>query len=945
MFQPKRLSKLFFSLFVVLAVVGMGVTAEVSFNPADSLPLTPDVTINKLDNGLTYYIKHNKKPENRAQIWLAVNAGAILEDDDQKGLAHFVEHMAFNGTKNFEKQELINYLESIGMKFGPEINAYTGFDQTVYMLQIPTDSTEIILTAFQILEDWAHQISFEDEEIDKERGVIVEEWRLGQGAGKRMQDKQLPIIFKGSKYAKRLPIGDMDIVKNAPYKALKRFYRDWYRPDLMAVIAVGDFDSEWIESLIQKHFNNLKMPGEVRPRVAAPVPDHDETLFAIATDPEAVRTQVAVYYKSDVDPEVTVQDYRRMLIRRLYNRMLNFRLAELTQKADPPYIYGYSGKGRFVRSKDVYILGAGVREDGIERGLETLLIEADRVKQHGFTQSEMDRNKEEMLRYMEKAVKEKDKTESDAYAEEFIRHYMDAEPMPGIDNEYALMKQFLPEITLQEVNELAEQWITDNNRVITINAPEKEDLEIPSENKLLSIFDKVNQMNITAYEDDVSDEPLVEVPPKPGKVVSEKTLDTLGVTEWKLSNGIRVVLKPTDFKNDEILFQAYSTGGHSLSSNKDYMSASTCDYLVQQSGVGNFDQIALAKKLSSKVVQVNPYIGNLTEGFSGSASPQDLETLFELVYLYATAPRSDSTAFQSYLTRLKAYIQNRNVSPDAAYSDTIQVTLANHHFRSRPLSIPLLNEIDQQTCFEFYKNRFEDMDDFTFIFVGNFEPESIKPLVETYLACLPKTDREEVWQDPGVYVPKGVIHKAVYRGSEPKSKVRMVFSGDYDWNRENNYALASMVSVLRIKLREVLREDLSGTYGVSIYSSTTLYPHEEYEIHISFGCAPERVDEMEQTVYQQIDSLKTFGPDETYITKVRETQLRSYEVSMKENGYWLDHLQDAYFIGYEPDLILKYPELIKTLNKDMVQEAVQKYFNMDNFIDIVLFPEKSDAGD
>lgn len=915
-------------------------TAPTVFEPNTLLPVASDVQIGHLKNGLTYYIKTNTKPEKRAQLWLAVNAGSILEDEDQRGLAHFVEHMAFNGTQNFEKQELINYLESIGMKFGPEINAYTGFDQTVYMLQVPTDSAEAVQKAMQILEDWAHQLSFEDEEIDKERGVIIEEWRLGRGANSRMQDKQLPILFKNSKYAERLPIGQKEIVESCKYETLKRFYHDWYRPDLMAVVAVGDFDPAWIENLIQEHFSNLKMPDTVRPREEAVVPDHNETLFAIATDPEAVRTQVSVYYKNDVEPESTVNDYRRMLIRRLYNRMLNFRLAELTQQADPPYLYGYSGKGRFVRTKDVYLLGAGVREDGILRGLETLLTEAKRVKEFGFTQTELDRHKEDMMRYMEKALKEKDKTESDSYADECVRHYMDSEPMPGIETEHALTSQLLSGITLEEVNNLASEWIKDSNRVITINAPEKEDLPIPSEADLLSVFSKVENTEIAAYDDAVSDEPLVPNPPEPGRIVKEETIDTLGVTQWTLSNGIRVILKPTDFKNDEILFDAFSTGGHSLASDENYMSASTCDYLVQQGGVAQFDQIALAKKLSGQIVQVNPYIGTLTEGFSGSASPEDLKTLFELTYLYATSPRRDTTAYRSYMTRLKGYIQNRNVSPEAAFSDTIQVTLSGYHPRSRPLTLSLLDEIDYETGYAFYKNRFEDMDDFTFIFVGNFEIGTIKPLVETYLATLPATDREETWLDPEVYTPKGVIHKVLYRGMEDKSQVRMVFSGDYDWNRENNYALASMESVLEIKLRETLREDLSGTYGVGIYASSSLYPHQEYEIHISFGCAPDRVDEMIQTVFQQIDSLQTFGPEQSYIQKIRETQERSYEVQMQENQYWLDHLHDAYFISYDPAMIYEYPKLISTLTASMVQDAARKYLNKDNYVEIVLYPEK-----
>ncbi|MBN1996736.1 insulinase family protein, partial [candidate division KSB1 bacterium] len=621
-----------------------------AMEPDDRLPVASDIINGRFENGLIYIIKSNKKPENRAELRLVVNAGSVLENEDQQGLAHFTEHMAFNGTKNFAKHELIDYLESIGMKFGPEINAYTDFDETVYMLQVPTDSIEIMEKAFRILQDWASGISFEDGEIDKERGVIIEEWRLGRGANARMRDIQYPIIFKNSRYAERLPIGKKEIVEFCKYETLRQFYRDWYRPDLMAVIAVGDFDVEWIRGQIEKHFAGLESPMQSRKRTVFPVPGHEETLFAIASDPEATGTSLSVYYKLDLEQEVTVADYRRNLVENIYNAMLNQRLYELLKQSDPPFLGAGSDKGRFVRSKEVYFLGANVKDGGIPRGLEALLTEARRVKMYGFTQSELERVIKDVMRGMERAYKERDKTQSRIYASEYTRHFLTDEPIPGIEYEYAFYEKFLPGIQLDEINQLAGRWISENNRVIVISAPEKPDVPVPGEKDLLAVFEAVETKQITPYVDTVSDEPLVKNLPEAGKINSEKVLQQLGVTELTLSNGITIILKPTDFKNDEIRFRAFSPGGHSLVSDSLYVAASTAVSVVTEGGIGEFNDIELEKKLAGTVARVSPYIGTYYEGLTGSASPQDMETMFQLIYLYMTAPRKDSTAFVSYQT-------------------------------------------------------------------------------------------------------------------------------------------------------------------------------------------------------------------------------------------------------------------------------------------------------
>lgn len=907
-------------------------------------PLTadPKIIIGKLDNGLTYYIRENKKPEKRAELRLAVRAGSILEDDDQQGLAHFVEHMAFNGTKDFPKQALIDFLEKSGVRFGPELNAYTSFDETVYMLQVPTDSPDVMKKGFQILKEWAQDVTFDTSEINKERGVIVEEWRLGRGADWRIAMKHLPYELYKSRYADRLPIGKKEIIESCPPGAITKFYRDWYRPDLMAVLAVGDFDKSEIEKIIKENFAGLKNPSNERKRTEYPIPDNPQTLVSVATDPELTRTSVEMIFKRDEHVSRTVGDYRDDVMGYLYDGMLNDRLRELLQKPNPPFIYAYSGDGRFIGDKQAYSLGAAVKETSILQGLEAVLKEAFRAKEHGFTATELARQKLSILRWMEENYKERDKTESRPLIDEYLRNFLIHEPVPGIEEEYNMYKAFLPGISLDEVDKLSAERMTAGNRVITISAPQKVTVKVSTNEEVLAVVGKVSEERLKPYVDRFSSEPLVSGLPSPGAITEEKKIPSLGVTEWKLSNGARVVLKPTDFKNDEILFSAYSNGGTSLAADSDYLSALYATSIVDQSGVADFDLITLEKKLAGKVADVNPSIGRLGEGFNGNASPQDLETLFQLAYLYATEPRRDTVAFASLMDRQRASLENRNASPERAYYDTIQVTLANYHFRARPITLNLLPEIKLDRALAIYKDRFADFSDFTFFFIGSFTIDSIKPLVAQYLAILPSLHRNETWKDPGIEPPKGVISKEVDRGIEPKSKVNITFTGPFVWSQENRYVFNSMLEALNIKLREVLREDKGGTYGVSVSGAPSLFPRQEYSATISWTCSPKRVDELLKTALLHIDSLKMKPLDTLYVEKVSEMQRRSYEVNVKRNGFWLANLQAYYTNNENPELILNYPKLVDHLNVAVIQEAVEKYFNTNNYVTVILYPEKKE---
>jgi zinc protease len=927
-------------LFIGSLLITSPAASQQVYKPGDLLTIDPAITYGKFDNGLTYYIKVNKKPEKRAELRLAVKTGSVMEDDDQLGLAHFCEHMAFNGTKSFPRNEIINLLEKEGVRLGPDVNAYTSFDQTVYMLQIPTDSAALIEKAFRILEEWASAVTYDEKEIDKERGVVIEEWRLGRGASMRVLDKHLPKLLYNSQYAKRFVIGKKEVLEKAPYETLRRFYRDWYRPELMAVAVVGDFDKSTMEKLIKDHFSNLTNKKPARERTKYTLPDHAETLVSVATDKELPGASVQMYFKRTARIEKTAGDYRESITGQLYDGMFNNRLQERMQKPNPPFIYGMGMDTRWLSNAQIYLLVAQVKENSILDGLEYLLTEANRVRQFGFTASELERQKAEQLRSYESMNKERDKTESRNYADGFIRNFLQDELIPGIEVEYNLNKQFLPGVTLEEVNKLAELRMKPGNQVIAVSAPEKEGVKIPAETDILSVLKNVQTKKLEAYVDNVSTKPLIATPPKPGKVVSERKIESLGVTEWKLSNGALVVLKPTDFKNDEILFSAYSDGGTSLASDPDYMSASMASQLVSVCGVGDFDAIALTKMNAGKVVSVNPMVSGLSEGFSGNASPKDFETLFQLTYLYATAPRKDTSAYGAFMARVKASLQSMAANPERAFYDTIQVTMAQYHFRSRPVTPITVEEVSLEKALAFYKDRFADASDFKFFFVGSFEIDKIKPLIEQYLASLPSLNRKESWRDVEVFYPKGVINKEVYRGVEPKSSIMIQFTGPFEWSQQNRYDFSSLLELVNIRLREVVREEKSGTYGIRANGAPSLYPRKEYTISVSWGCDPVRVDELVKTVMQQLDSLKIRKIDQVYVDKVKEIQRRNQEVSKKENRFWLSQFRTYYANGEDPEKILMYDKFIDNLSTDAIQSAAKTYFDTKNVVKVVLLPEK-----
>ena len=882
----------------------------------------------------------NKKPENRASLRLAVNAGSVMETDEQQGLAHFCEHMCFNGTKNFKKNELVQYLESIGMRFGGDLNAYTSFDETVYMLELPMEDEEKVTKGMQVLVDWASNVSFDGDEIDKERGVIIEEWRSRNGAPARIRDKQFPVLLKGSLYADRLPIGKVDILRTFEHETIRTFYRDWYRPDLMSIIAVGDFDVDKMEGKLKEMFGGIPARENPKPRPSFDVPDHDELLFAIATDKEATGTSLSLYHKMKPSVDRKVSDYRKSMIEQLYSQMLNDRYSEIVQKSKkPPFNQAYSSKGSFVRAKDIYVLGMSVKEDGVLPGFEALLVEAKRVKDHGFTASELERAKTNLLRRMEQSYNERDKTRSDSHASEFVRNFLREEPIPGIEIEYELYKKYLPTINVREVNKLTADLMPVKNRVVSLSMPEKDGVAVPTEDQLRAVMEKVDKMTLEAYVDEVANKALAEVPASKVKIASENVLSDLGVTDWKLSNGIRVLLKTTDFKADEVQFAAVSPGGNGFVSDQDIPSGSMASTVVNLGGIGEFDAVTLKKLLAGKMARVNPFIGGEYEGFSGSAAPKDLETALQLLYLYFNAPRKDTTAFESFKSRMMSQFENFGNMPERVFSDTLQVTLSNYHPRVRPITKEWLAEVDLEKAFDFYRERFADAGDFTFVFVGNITAEQLRPLVEKYIGALPVTGRKETWKDPGVRPPKGVIKKSVYKGVDDKSMVAVIFTGPFEWTYNDRYYISSLEELLTIKLREAIREDAGGTYGVGVSASADRYPVTDYTLYVSFGTDPARVDELLGTLFTVLKDTRDNLSTEENLQKIKELQRRERETSIKENGFWLGRLQSSLTNNDPLNEWLDFESKINALTLEDLRNAAQKYINLDNYVQVVLYPE------
>lgn len=903
------------------------------------LPFDNEVVTGKLKNGFTYFIRKNTEPKGRVTMYLGMKAGSILENEKQLGLAHFLEHMNFNGLKHFPKNELVNYLQKAGVRFGSDLNAYTSFDQTVYQLPIPSDDPELLKNGLQVMRDWAQDALLDGEEIDKERGVILEEKRGGRGVQQRLQDQYFPMVLNGSLYSKRLPIGTEDILKTFPYTEIRKFHQDWYRPDLQALIIVGDIDPKAIEENVKTLFSDMKMPKKVLPRKEYRVDLLNKNQFLTISDPELPYTVAQILIKNEKEKVVTVGDYRNELLKSIFNQMIAGRFSELMQQPNPPFMQAGGSIGDFVANLNTFSLLVVPKPGELEAGFKAMLTEFERIQKYGFTQTELDRSLADMKKGNEMAYIERDKKKSDSYVNRYLNYFIDNEPALSNESSYNLTKQLLPTLRLDEVNGLVKKYYTDLNRDILIMGPEKEKVNLPTEQAVLGWVKAVEDSPVTAYEDKVSNLPLLSKEPAKGAVVSSKDIAAVQAKELVLSNGVKVILKPTDFKNDEIQIMAYSPGGTSLYPDGDYFSASNASSLVDASGVGQMSNVELTKYLAGKEVAISPYISERYEGISGRTDKEGLKNAFELIYGYFTEPRLDNDVFQSTMTRVKGSLENRLSDPNNVFSDKVKEVLYGNNVRRQNPTVETLTKIDPNRALAIYKERFADASDFVFTIVGSFGEDQIKPYIETYLASLPAIKRGENYKDLNILEPNKGERVVVQKGKEEKASTQLAYYGDYSYSENENVNMEALESVLTIKLLERLREKEGGVYGVGARANFNKIPKARYAFSIGFGSAVDKADALIASALDEVKKIQDQGADKVDIEKFVAEQKRQNELSLRENGYWLNYIS----ISYQNDLdINRYTRRMENLNKvtpKSVQDVAGKYLKKDRLFEFILMPD------
>ncbi len=914
------------------------------------LPLDPTVKIGTLDNGFTYYLKENPLPEKRVEFRLAIKAGSILEDDDQQGLAHFTEHMLFNGTKNFQKNDLIDFLQKMGLEFGGDLNAYTSFDETVYILPIPTDDPTNLDKALTVLSDWAHQATFDNEEIDKERGVVMEEWRLRLGASERMRQQVWPITLAGSRYAERLPIGKPEVLENFEYDAAKRFYRDWYRPDLMALVAVGDFDAAEMEEKVKNLFGKIKGPKNPKERVYYSRPDFEGTRIAVASDEEATGNTISVEFiqKGTTKTENTLASFRKGVMRGLFSNMINQRMNELVQSENPPFQFSFSGYGGTLgHEKSAYSIYVSVKDDQFKEGLKAAVSANERVRRYGFTQGELERTIALYRNSYERGVKEADKAESWRMVGTYVNHFLNGGSLLNAQQRLDNLNAVIPTIKLEEINALIKGWITNDNRTIEINAKAEDADKIPTEDELLAILDNAKDDNsIQPYAEEKLASSLLTELPKAGSVVSESTNEVTGITEMVLSNGVELYLKPTDFKNDEIRLNAFSFGGGSLYDASEIMTIQMAGQVVSQMGIGEFNAIDLNKFMTGKTASVNASIGLYDESVSGFSSIKDLETFMQMLHLKFTTARKDEKAFSSWLGRTKNLYANVTSSPDFKFSVQMQKIMygADNPWLAVP-SPELLDEIKLDRILTIYKERFADASNFKFVFVGNIEMDKFKPLVEKYIASLPASGSNETYKDINLSPRKGKISENVYVGVDDKSQVNIILSGDYEYDLESNGLMNAIAGILSNKMIETLREEMGGVYGAGANASISGYPDPQFSFSISFPCKPENVEALTQAALNELEKIKNGDFSDEDLQKIITARKQNFEESIKQNGFWSNAMGSYLKNGDEFEEILKGNERADAITKEAIVAAANKYLTKENIITVTKLPESYKKGD
>ena len=941
-----NMKHLFHSLLAVAFVLCAGfqqaVAQQMQFPP---LPVDKNVRIGQLDNGLTYYIRHNKLPENRAEFYIAQKVGSILEEPQQRGLAHFLEHMAFNGTKNFPGDDkglgVIPWCETVGIKFGTNLNAYTSIDETVYNISnAPIDRTGVLDSCLLILHDWSNYILLKDDEIDKERGVIREEWRSRNSGMLRVYTDLLPTIYQGDKYADCMPIGSIDVINNFPYKDIRDYYHKWYRPDLQGIVIVGDIDVDAVEAKLKAVFADVQKPVNPAERTYYPVTDNKEPIVAIGTDKEVDDPSIEIYFKQDATPDSeknNVGYLASQYMTSMISSMLNARLSELVQSANPPFTRASSYYSDFfvAKTKEAFALSASSKADGIETALKTLLQETERARRFGFTESEYARARANYLQSLESAYNEREKTKHGSYVREYVQNFLNGEPIPGIEAEYAMMNQLAPNIPLQAMNMVMQQLVPDSNQVVIIAGPAKESLKYPTKEEVINLLKGMKDLDLQAYVDKVSDEPLMKEAPKGGKIISEKEGDIYGSTKLVLSNGVTVYVKKTDFKADEIRMKGTSLGGKSIFPDKDALNFAVMDNVIAVGGLGNFSQVDLTKVLAGKKVSVNAGLGATTENVFGTCSPKDFETMMQLTYLTFTAPRKDAEAFESLKNRMKAQLESAQANPLSSINDSLQKAMYNNHPRVVMMKPEMVDQIDYDRILEMYNDRFKDASDFTFYFVGNIDLETAKPLIAEYLGALPAINRKETFKDTKMSIRKGVYKNEYAKEQQtPTATIVFLYSGKAPYTLKNDILLSFATQVLDMVYTEEVREKEGGTYGVNCFGDLQKYPKEQLLLQIVFQTDPAKKDKLAGIVVDELKKLAAEGPSDVHLQKVKEYMLKKYADNQKENGYWMNNLNDYFYYGM--DMTEGYTDIVNSITAKDIQKFVSDLLKQGNEIEVTM---------
>ncbi len=929
--------------YIIIAVAFFAAASFSQIDLSAPIPVDPKVTIGKLQNGLTYYIRKNNKPEKKVELRLAVKVGSLLERDDQQGLAHFLEHMAFNGTTSFKKNELDSYLQSIGVKSGAHSNAYTSFNETVYELTIPTKKKELLDKGLLILSEWASGITLEPAEIEKERGVVLEERRIGLGADERMREQYYPKLFKNSRYAERLPIGKEEVLKNFRYQSLIDFYEDWYRPDLMSVIVVGDIDPVAAQKKINDLFAGIKRKRlNVPERISYLVPDHDETLISIATDKEATSTYAEVYVKRDAKPEKTLRDIRENIIQTFFNWMLNERLDEIIETPEPPFIEGFAGFSLLTNDKDSYVVYGETKPKDVAKTLETLLFESKRAEKFGFTITELARQKLDFLSFKENEFNERGTTDSATFVSSYVDNFLKGSAIEGIEFGYDFAKKIVPSITIAEVNLLARETISERNRVVIVSGPVEESASYPNELKIKELLARADNATVEPYVDKISSEPLVEALKTKIRVSKTSFEKTLGITRWELSNGMKVILKPTNFADDEIILRAVSKGGVSVVSDNDLISAIHTSSIASTSGVKNFTETQLTKKLAGKNASATASISDLFERISGTSTIKDFETLLQLVYLRVTAPNFNRLSFDSYINKDKTYYENALSDPETYFNYTVGKIAAKSHPRYvSPYDVDQYEKLNLDDAKRIYAERFSDLSGFSFILVGNFVPEKIKPLILKYLGNLPSGGRSNNFLDVDQHGMKGPYEQVIRKGIEKKSRVYLWFYDEPRYDDRDRFFFYILGELIETKLTEILREEKSGVYGVNVSAGMRKVPYSSVSLDISFPCSPENVEALTKAAIGEIAKIKRGEIDEKDIQKIREIQAVATRESAKDNQSWVNRIEFSLTNDLDIKTDREVAERIKMISRTELKRVANKYVDLEKSVRFVLMPDEN----